>query len=169
MSKEEELYINNERLVYRFATDKKILGNEDLIQDLKIALYNACCKYDETKGVKFSTYAYWAIINAYNYSFRSKDLKYQYVDNPDDYLSKLKDTKQEDLSDIAEKNEMLDTIKDYISSLPTVDRIIMYDRLIKDLSVDKISRLTQYDKKDILSVIKKHKKILQKMLKKYLQ
>lgn len=78
--KEEELYIQNENLVY-FIISKyypDYLGDEDLAQECKIGLWRAATSYDETKST-FSTFASKCIINAILQYFRNNKNKIKTV------------------------------------------------------------------------------------------
>lgn len=60
----EALYMENERLVM-YVVHREFPGcegDEDLLQNARLALWNACLSYDPKRG-KFSTYAYYAILN----------------------------------------------------------------------------------------------------------
>ena len=79
--KYEKMYNENERLVYKFATVYKLLNDEDMMQNLKIAMFRAIKKFDPTKGFALSTYIYIALFHEYKYSFRDKHLKMRFVNN----------------------------------------------------------------------------------------
>ena len=79
--KYEKMYNENERLVYKFATVYKLLNDEDMMQNLKIAMFRAIKKFDSTKGFALSTYIYIALFHEYKYSFRDKHLKMRFVNN----------------------------------------------------------------------------------------
>lgn len=55
----EKLYEENEKLTY--ATLKQFyptfMYDEDALQEARCGLWKACCEFDETRGVRFSTYA----------------------------------------------------------------------------------------------------------------
>ena len=42
----DKMYIENERLVYKFATKYKLLNDEDMMQNLKMAMFRAITKFD---------------------------------------------------------------------------------------------------------------------------
>ena len=77
----EKFYLENEKLAYKFGTKYGILHDEDMMQDIKIALYKAVKTFDPNKGVAFSTYAFTIMANEYNYHFRNKYLKFSFVKN----------------------------------------------------------------------------------------
>ena len=79
--KYEKMYNENERLVYKFATVYKLLNDEDMMQNLKMAMFRAIKKFDSTKGFALSTYIYIALFHEYKYSFRDKHLKMSFVNN----------------------------------------------------------------------------------------
>lgn len=104
--KEEELYIQNENLVYfiisRYYPD--YLGDEDLAQECKIGLWRAVTSYDETKS-KFSTFASKCIVNAILQYFRNNKNKIKTVSldqpasNSDDTDLTLQDLIMDDSSE----------------------------------------------------------------------
>lgn len=61
----EKLYEENERLVYYTVSRyfPELLGNDDVLQEARIALWKCCCVYDPKKG-KLSTLACKAIYRA---------------------------------------------------------------------------------------------------------
>lgn len=167
MDNYEQLYLDNEKLAYKFGYEHKILYNEDMMQTIKIALYKACVTFDKSKNTCFSTYAYKCMLNAYNYSFRSKDLKYQYVDDAD-YFFNMTSSKSDTYKEI-ENKEMIDLILDYIKKLPKLEQYIVYQNLVNGVPISKLRAKTKYSKYDIYGIINKHKNNLQNLLKTYLQ
>ena len=77
----EQIYLDNERLVYKFATKYYLLKDEDMLQSLKLAMYRAIISYDSSKGYTLSTYIYKVLYNEYCYHFRDKNLKIKYTSN----------------------------------------------------------------------------------------
>ena len=77
----DKMYIENERLVYKFATKYKLLNDEDMMQNLKMAMFRAITKFDPSRGIALSTYVYIALFHEYKYSFRDKHLKLSFVNN----------------------------------------------------------------------------------------
>ena len=71
----EQIYLDNENLVYKFAAKYYLLKNEDMMQSLKMAMYRAIVSYDKSKGYALSTYIYKVLYNEYCYHFRDKNLK----------------------------------------------------------------------------------------------
>jgi len=66
MSKIEKLVNDNEKLAYKVAhkfTPKVMVDFDDIKQMALIGLYKAAKSFDESKGVKFSTYAYRVATN----------------------------------------------------------------------------------------------------------
>ena len=104
--KEEELYIQNENLVY-FIISKyypDYLGDEDLAQECKIGLWRAVTSYDETKST-FSTFASKCIVNTILHYFRNNKNKIKTVSldqpafNSDDTDLTLQDLIMDDSSE----------------------------------------------------------------------
>ena len=77
----EQIYLDNELLVYKFATKYYLLKDEDMLQSLKLAMYRAIISYDSSKGYTLSTYIYKVLYNEYCYHFRDKNLKIKYTSN----------------------------------------------------------------------------------------
>lgn len=118
----EKIYIDNEKLVYKFATTYKLLNDEDMMQNLKMAAYRAIVKFDSSKGTALSTYVYTALFNEYNYSFRDKNLKIQYADNivtddmdkQSDIFDFIEDTSIKNVDDELDKKDMIIKIYKYL-------------------------------------------------------
>ena len=72
----EELYFKNEKLVYYVLNKKFPMSrfNDDFQQIARLGLWQACLRYDETKG-KFSTYAVTAIENEIKRKLRKTSRK----------------------------------------------------------------------------------------------
>ena len=102
--KYEKMYNENERLVYKFATEYKLLNDEDMMQNLKIAMFRAIKKFDSTKGFALSTYIYIALFHEYKYSFRDKHLKMSFVNN----LVNDDEGKESDIFDFIPDNRVVD-------------------------------------------------------------
>lgn len=84
----EQMIRDNEKLVY-FAIQKYFNGfydDEDIHQMGMIGLWKACMLYDETKGIKFSTFAVKCIRNeiSMEFRYRSKHPVTISLDNPID-------------------------------------------------------------------------------------
>lgn len=102
--KYEKMYNENERLVYKFATVYKLLNDEDMMQNLKMAMFRAIKKFDSTKGFALSTYIYIALFHEYKYSFRDKHLKMSFVNN----LVNDDEGKESDIFDFIPDNRVID-------------------------------------------------------------
>lgn len=102
--KYEKMYNENERLVYKFATVYKLLNDEDMMQNLKMAMFRAIKKFDSTKGFALSTYIYIALFHEYKYSFRDKHLKMSFVNN----LVNDDEGKESDIFDFIPDNRVVD-------------------------------------------------------------
>lgn len=87
---------NNKRLVYKIARRFKTnpFDFDDLVQAGLMGLYKAACRYDITKGAKFTTYATYFIVGAIKDELAKKSLIKNYS-----YLDYLKEFKNQDSSD----------------------------------------------------------------------
>lgn len=87
---------NNKRLVYKIARRFKTnpFDFDDLVQAGLMGLYKAACRFDITKGAKFSTYATYFIVGAIKDELSKKSLIKNYT-----YLDYLQDVKNKDSSD----------------------------------------------------------------------
>lgn len=70
----DKLVLDNLKLVNQVLHDKypSIAFDEDLIQEGRLALVRAAQKYDPDKGIKFSSYAYPAILHHYYHIMRAR-------------------------------------------------------------------------------------------------
>src|SRR5574344_1719611 len=129
----EQIYLDNEHLVYKFATKYYLLKNEDTMQSLKMAMYRAIKSYDKSKGYALSTYIYKVLYNEYCYHFRDKNLKIKYASNTvtdeegksSDIFDFIAENKNIDYE--LDKKEMLNIINDYINTLEKQDRDMFID------------------------------------------
>lgn len=118
----EKMYNENERLVYKFATTYKLLNNEDMMQNLKMAAFRAIKKFDSSKGFALSTYIYIALFHEYKYSFRDKHLKMTFVDNmvsdengkSSDIFDFIPDDRNIDIDYEIDKAQIMAKIYDYL-------------------------------------------------------
>lgn len=91
-----ELVINNMKLVYKIASERGLLKDQDAVQSGFIGLCKAAEKYDPSRNTKFQTYACVAIsrwIDGLNserkYRKRIKDGSYIIVDDISKYVDEL--------------------------------------------------------------------------------
>lgn len=68
----EERYLANQKLVYHILKTRYPMSqhNEDIQQEARIGLWQACKTFDEDRGTKFSSYAGMCIDNAIKIAFR---------------------------------------------------------------------------------------------------
>jgi len=139
-----------------------VLDEDELFQEASIALYNACIKYEELKGMKFSSYAYLCIrskilncirdfaiqVNKIMYSLDRNPYQYFYHENlicnqPLEYH--IEQTKKEELDR-------------FISTLPDLEKRILtlrlqnktYKEIAQELSISRKkvdNKLTRLKKK----------------------
>lgn len=134
----EELYIQNENLVY-FIISKyypDYLGDEDLAQECKIGLWRAVTSYDETKST-FSTFASKCIINAILQYFRKNKNKIKTVSldqpasNSDDVDVTLQDLVVDDSSeyriDSVVHKHLIAEIRDRLSAADSAMLVPVFD------------------------------------------
>lgn len=87
---------NNKKLVYKIARRFKTnpFDFDDLVQAGLMGLYRAACRFDITKGVKFSTYATHFIIGAIKDELSKKSLIKNY-----NYMNSLENLQNKDATD----------------------------------------------------------------------
>ena len=100
----EAIYLKNQNLVYKFATNYKLLNDEDMMQNLKMAMFRAITKFDPSRGIALSTYVYIALFHEYKYSFRDKHLKLSFVNN----IVSDDDNKESDIFDFIADERNID-------------------------------------------------------------
>ena len=118
----DKTYIENERLVYKFATKYGVLNDEDMMQNLKMAMFRAITKFDASRGIALSTYVYIALFHEYKYSFRDKYLKLSFVNNivndsnnkESDIFDFIADERNIDVDYELDKQDILNKIYKYL-------------------------------------------------------
>ena len=118
----EKIYLKNQNLVYKFATNYKLLNDEDMMQNLKMAMFRAITKFDPSRGIALSTYVYIALFHEYKYSFRDKHLKLSFVNNivsdddnkESDIFDFIADERNIDVDYELDKQEILNKIYKYL-------------------------------------------------------
>lgn len=168
----EKFYLENEKLAYKFGTKYGILHDEDMMQNIKIALYKAVKTFDPNKGVAFSTYAFTIMANEYNYHFRNKYLKFNFVKNTVigdnnreiSIFEILEDTNNIDLDTNLINKEIIDIILNYIKSLDYLSKNLYYDYYFKHLKQKEMVEKYSLSQTQISRKLKKINKSLQKLL-----
>ena len=131
----DKMYIENERLVYKFATKYKLLNDEDMMQNLKMAMFRAITKFDPSRGIALSTYVYIALFHEYKYSFRDKHLKMSFVNNlvnddegkKSDIFDFIPDDRVIDIDYELDKADIMKKIYNYLE---------LYESKYKDMFLD---------------------------------
>lgn len=172
----EKLYLENEKLVYKFAIENGIIHDEDMIQNLKMACYRAILKFDASKGFAISTFIYTSLYNEYNYSFRDKYRKFTFVNNQvldkdnksTDIFNFIEDVKHKDIIEELNKEEMLKVVYEYLDTLEPNFKNLYIDYYLNDkkqrqlaeeynLSQGQISRRIKYINKSLQEILKDYK------------
>lgn len=138
----EQLYLENEKLAYKFGTSYNILHNEDLMQLIKLSLFKAVKTYNKSKGLALSTYAYKIMYNEYMYSFRDKSLKIKYVDcefldingNKANIIDLMPDNNAKDACETVCKKEIIECIYKYLDTLDDLYKNLYIDYYIKEIN-----------------------------------
>ena len=171
----DKLYIENERLVYKFATTYKLLNNEDMMQNLKMAMFRAIKKFDATKGIALSTYIYIALYHEYKYSFRDKHLKLQFVDNiindedgkKTDIFDFISDDRNIDVCEELNKEIILNTIYKYLNENEFKYKQMFLDYYFNNMKQKQLSKKYNLSQGQVSRKLKTIIKELQELLKDY--
>lgn len=171
----EEIYLRNENLVYKFATQYKLLNNEDMMQNLKLAMFRAIKKYNPEKGVALSTYVYVALFHEYKYSFRDKNLKIDYVDNvvadengkESSIFDFIADNKTVDIDYEIDKQEIFKIIFNYLDTCEPEHKNMFLDYYFKNVKQKELAKIYGLSQGQISRKIKMIVKCLQELLKDY--
>jgi RNA polymerase sporulation-specific sigma factor len=126
---EEQLFLDNEGLVYDFLKKKFINFNErdDILQHLRIGLLYAIRTYKPDLGFKLSTYAWRCISNEYKRYHEQKNMAKRKANNDTDSLNAL--AFRED-----EETEFVNTLK---SDANTEDEAIL------NITIDQLTESEQ--------------------------
>lgn len=171
----EELYIKNENLIYKFATQYNLLRNEDMMQNLRMAFFKAIKKYDASKGFALSTYAYIAMFHEYKYSFRDKNRRMIFVDNmvkdENDKYSSIFDFIPDESAIDPEyelfKEDAMSKIYEYLNKYDEKYRDIFYEYYFNDANQKDLGKKYNLSQAQISRKIKAIIKDLQILLKDY--
>lgn len=171
----EKLYLENEKLVYKFATENGVLHDEDMMQNLKMACYRAVLKFDPSKGFAISTFIYTSLYNEYNYSFRDKYRKFTFVDNQvsdednksTDIFNFIEDRRHRDILEELNKEEMLKAVYKYLDTLEPHFKNIYIDYYFNNKKQRQLAEEYNLSQGQISRKIKSINKSLQDVLKEY--
>ena len=171
----EEIYLRNENLVYKFATQYKLLNNEDMMQNLKMAMFRAIKNFDKSKGFALSTYIYITLYHEYKYSFRDKNLKIHYVDNivndeqgkESDIFDFIADDRNTDMNEEICKKEILNIIDNYLHTNENEFRQMFLDYYFNNIKQKELAIKYNLSQGQISRKIKSIVKCLQELLKDY--
>lgn len=171
----EQIYLDNERLVYKFATKYYLLKDEDMLQSLKLAMYRAIISYDSSKGYTLSTYIYKVLYNEYCYHFRDKNLKIKYTSNSvvdengksSDIFDFIAYDKNKDIDYELDKKEILNIINNYINTLDKQNRDMFIDYYFNGIKQKSLAKKYSLSQGQISRNLKSIISCLQELLKDY--
>lgn len=171
----EQIYLDNERLVYKFATKYYLLKDEDMLQSLKLAMYRAIISYDSSKGYTLSTYIYKVLYNEYCYHFRDKNLKIKYTSNSvidengksSDIFDFIADDKNKDIDYELDKKEIINIINNYINTLDKQNRDMFIDYYFNGIKQKSLAKKYSLSQGQISRNLKSIISCLQELLKDY--
>ena len=171
----EQIYLDNERLVYKFATKYYLLKDEDMLQSLKLAMYRAIISYDSSKGYTLSTYIYKVLYNEYCYHFRDKNLKIKYTSNSvidengksSDIFDFIADDKNKDVDYELDKKEIINIINNYINTLDKQNRDMFIDYYLNGIKQKRLAKKYSLSQGQISRNLKSIISCLQELLKDY--
>ena len=171
----EEIYLRNQNLVYKFATNYKLLNDEDMMQNLRMAMFRAIKNFDPSKGFALSTYVYIALYHEYKYSFRDKNLKIEYAPNivndengkQSDIFDFIEDTRNIDTIEHINKKEIFKIINDYINTCEKDYRDLFYDYYFNNVKQKELAKRYNLSQGQVSRKIKSIIKCLQELLKDY--
>lgn len=173
--KYEKMYNENERLVYKFATTYKLLNDEDMMQNLKMAMFRAIKKFDSTKGFALSTYIYIALFHEYKYSFRDKHLKMSFVSNlvsddegkESDIFDFIPDDRVIDIDYELDKADIMKKIYDYLELCESKYKDMFLDYYFNGIKQKQLATKYGLSQGQVSRKIKSIIKSLQELLKDY--
>ena len=171
----EQIYLDNERLVYKFATKYYLSKDEDMLQSLKLAMYRAIISYDSSKGYTLSTYIYKVLYNEYCYHFRDKNLKIKYTSNSvvdengksSDIFDFIAYDKNKDIDYELDKKEILNIINNYINTLDKQNRDMFIDYYFNGIKQKSLAKKYSLSQGQISRNLKSIISCLQELLKDY--
>ena len=173
--KYEEIYLRNQNLVYKFATNYKLLNDEDMMQNLRMAMFRAIKNFDSSKGFALSTYVYIALFHEYKYSFRDKNLKIDYASNTvsdengkqSDIFDFIPDNRNIDIDEELDRKEIFKIINDYINNCEHDYKDLFYDYYFNGIKQKELAKRYNLSQGQVSRKIKSIIKCLQELLKDY--
>lgn len=173
MSEFEKMYMDNEKLAYKFGSSYRLLQNDDLMQCIKMALWKAVKTFDKSKNYAFSTYAYRCMYNEYMYSFRDKNLKIPYTTNVvkdinGDEVSIfefIEDDKNEDIAVLLDRESMMSLIFKYLDTISESNKDIYIKFQLYGFTQKELGKIYNLSQAQISRTIKLINKNLQEVLK----
>ena len=171
----DKMYIENERLVYKFATKYKLLNDEDMMQNLKMAMFRAITKFDPSRGIALSTYVYIALFHEYKYSFRDKHLKLSFVDNvvsdgdnkESDIFDFIADERNVDIDYELDKHDILNKIYKYLDENEEKYKQMFLDYYLNGIKQRQLADKYGLSQAQVSRKLKTIIKSLQELLKDY--
>lgn len=173
MNDKEAMYIENENLVYAFASKYKLLHDEDMMQNLKMAMWRAITKFDASKGFTLSTFVYASIYNEYMYSFRDKYRKFNFVSNEvEDENNKstsifdfIEDTRNCNVEEKIDREAMMNIIYDFLETVEPKHKEMYIDYYFNSIKQKQLSKKYNLSQGQISRKLKNINKCLQELLK----
>lgn len=171
----EKLYLENEKLVYKFATENNLLHDEDMMQNLKMACYRAVTKFDPSKGFAISTFIYTSLYNEYMYSFRDKYKKFTFVDNQiydennkaTDIFDFIEDKTSNNTLEKLSNEELINTIHKYLDTIDVKFKNLYVDYYFNHKTQKQLGKEYNLSQGQISRKLKSINKSLQELLKDY--
>lgn len=169
----EEIYLRNQNLVYKFATNYRLLNDEDMMQNLRMAMFRAIKNFDPSKGFALSTYVYIALYHEYKYSFRDKNLKIDYVNNivsdetgkASDIFDFIPDERNIDIDEKLDREEIFRIINDYINTCEKDYKDLFFDYYFNNVKQKELAKRYNLSQGQVSRKIKSIIKCLQELLK----
>ena len=169
----EEIYLRNQNLVYKFAINYKLLNDEDMMQNLRMAMFRAIKSFDSSKGFALSTYVYIALYHEYKYSFRDKNLKIDYANNvvsdetgkQSDIFDFIPDEKNIDIDEKLDREEIFRIINNYINTCEKDYKDLFFDYYFNNIKQKELAKRYNLSQGQVSRKIKSIIKCLQELLK----
>lgn len=163
--KQKELVLNNQKLVYHLVNKMQGIDyheKEEFYSVGMVGLIKAAITFDESKNIKFTTYASKCIINEINMQFRrnkghSKDISIETCISQETEITLaevIPDPKRKFTELIEEKEVFIQFIHFILNSLKPRDRLIMLYQ-ISDMNQRKIAKELNTSQSYVSRLIKK--------------
>ena len=121
----------NLRLVVALAKRRVAPGRDffELVSDGNISLIRAVEKFDSAHGIKFSTYAYWAITNNFNRQFSAeKQRRGRFVTGHEELFEAATDTRGADLEQESDQRHKQVLVRRMLGRLDDRERRVLSSR-----------------------------------------